>query len=207
MYTLVHNFYKGRSIVATTNIRKDTIILKERPILLAEDVYDALYQIYHDEDSSPDEIQQELIDKFESLAPDTLDKMIITTEDIQQELETIPQYMREFLNNMIHNNSTNFRILVAKFYRNAFRYTLSSTASVSPSAILIEGALLNHSCCNNVDFMISPHGEFIFTTNRDIYEGEELCDTYIDTTLSTKKRQIQLQSQYGFTCTCEKCQN
>lgn len=205
MYTIVNHFYKGRTVIAATKLSKDTIILKEKPILLAEDVYDALYQIYYNDDTILDEIQEELITKFESLAPKVIDKMIISTEDIHKELEKLPEYMREFFINMSNKDSLRFRLLVAKFYRNAFKYSPTPHSSVAPSALLIQGALFNHSCYNNVNFQVSKTGEFIFTTNREIYEGEELSDSYIDTTLSTKKRQIQLQSQYGFTCTCEKC--
>ena len=49
MYTIVNHFYKGRTVIAATKLSKDTIILKEKPILLAEDVYDALYQIYYND--------------------------------------------------------------------------------------------------------------------------------------------------------------
>jgi hypothetical protein len=203
MHELIEIPGKGRGIVATKAIPKNTIILKERPILLVEDVYDALYQLYYSEDGQYDDIQESLIEQFESLTPDCLDKYIITTEDIIKDLETLPKYIKEFFENY---DPHKLRLHLAKFYRNAFRYAdLKSSASI-PSAVLIKGALFNHSCCNNSDFRISEStNDYIFTTNRDITPGEELCITYLDTNLSTKKRTTQLESQYGFICSCQKC--
>ena len=203
MHELIEIPGKGRGIVATKAIPKNTIILKETPILLVEDVYDALYQLYYSEDGQYDDIQESLIEQFESLTPDCLDKYIITTEDIIKDLETLPKYIKEFFENY---DPRKLRLHLAKFYRNAFRYAdLKSSASI-PSAVLIKGALFNHSCCNNSDFRISEStSDYIFTTNRDIAPGEELCITYLDTNLSTKKRTTQLESQYGFICSCQKC--
>jgi hypothetical protein len=205
MYELIEIPGKGRGIVATKAIPKNTIILKEAPILLVEDVYDALYQLYYSEDGQYDDIQESLIEQFESLTPDCLDKYIITTEDIVTDLKTLPKYIQEFFENY---DPYKLRLHLAKFYRNAFRYAdlKSSSSSSIPSAVLIKGALFNHSCCNNCEFRISEStNDYIFTTNRDIAPGEELCITYLDTNLSTKKRSTQLESQYGFICTCQKC--
>jgi len=203
MYELLEIPGKGRGIVATKAIPKNTVILKEAPILLVEDVYDALYQLYYSEDGQYDDIQESLIEQFESLTPHCLDKYIITTENIAKELETLPKYMKEFFHNY---DSHKLRLYIAKFYRNAFRYAHFKTSSSIPSAVLIKGALFNHSCCNNCEFRISEStNDYIFTTNRDIAPGEEVCITYIDTTLSTKKRTTHLEYQYGFICTCQKC--
>ena len=71
-------------------------------------------------------------------------------------------------------------------------------------AILFNGALLNHSCDPNVIFK-QENKYMIFKTIKDINKGEELCNNYIDITLPKKRRLSILKSQYGFTCTCNRC--
>jgi hypothetical protein len=214
MFTIIDTPHKGRGIFAIRPLPKETIILKERPLLLAEDAYDAIYQLYGhlvskdcDDAASDDAIFDTTADmqtQFESLAPQQMDDTIISSSEIEKHISTLPQYMEDFFRSI---KLTRLRLLIAKFYRNAFRNQHNARDTSSPpSAILIQGALMNHSCANNVDFYVDREGYFIFYTNRDIITGEELCDTYLDTTLSFKKRHTQLQLQYGFICTCAKCE-
>jgi len=210
MFTIVDTPHKGRGVFAIQPLSKDTIILKEYPFLLAEDAYDAIYQMYGQlsimdsddivsDDTAIDSIAN-IQAQFESLVPYKMDELIITYLEIEEHIATLPQYMEDFFRNMKPNR---LRLLIAKFYRNAFRN--QRDISAPPSAVLIQGALLNHSCANNIDFYVDRTGHFIFQTNRDIITGEELCNTYLDTILSIKKRQLQLRTQYGFICTCTKC--
>jgi hypothetical protein len=208
LFEIIDTPDKGRCVIAKKSISKDTIILIEKPLVCAEDAYDAIYQLYNtdtdtdrDSDRDSDTILQEYQQKsFESLTPFVIDNTIISYNEIEKHLITLPKYIATFLKSI---NSDRLRLLIAKFYRNAFRNT--SSISAPASAILINGALLNHSCCNNVDFSIADNGNFIFKTNRDIIAGEELCDTYIDTNLLTLERQSRMKLQYNFICQCIKC--
>ena len=213
MFSIINTTHKGRSVFATRSLTKGTIILKERPLLLAEDAYDAIYQLYGqlsaidcDDTASDDATFDTTADmqvQFETLVPTEIDNTLITYDEINRHILTLPPYMKEFFQNM---KPARVRLLIAKFYRNAFRNQHDKRdSSLPPSAILIQGALLNHSCDNNIDFYVNKNGDFIFHTNRDIIAGEELCDTYLDTTQSFKKRHAQLKSQYGFNCMCIKC--
>jgi len=193
MYKVIQG-YKGREIVATKDIKKGTIILKEYPSLICEDLYDAIYIIYENYENKT-KLQKE----FEKMAPYKIDKYMITEEEIRTEIAKMPEHRANFFNNF---DIREIRVLAAKFYRNAFNYSVEFGG---PSAILFEGNLFNHSCDPNVDFYIDKNGFFIFTTNRDIYASEELTDKYIDVNLSSKKRQKLLLEQYGFFCTCTKC--
>lgn len=197
---------KGRSVIALQNLQKGTTIIKETPLLYAEDAYDAIYQLYNTYDietHEDEELKQYQQKQFESLIPYELDSKVINNNEINEHIKTLPNYMQDFFNNI---DSKRLRLLIAKFYRNAFRNNNDKISRPS-SAVLIEGALLNHSCNNNIDFYVSKNGDYIFETNRNINEGEELCDTYIDTTLSFKKRQLRFLTQYNFICTCIKCTN
>lgn len=91
--------------------------------------------------------------------------------------------------------------LVDKYKRNAFMFA-------GYPAILFNGAIFNHSCTPNVHF--APNVEktlMIFTTTRDILEGEELCDSYTTQCTSIGAAHIRLKSQYGFTCNCSQSQS
>lgn len=183
---------KGRKIVATKMISAGTVVLKERPAVIAEDVYDAIYNMYNDNDS-------DIIVKYTEMVPHALDKHCVKKSDIQDDIETLPMYMRDFFTLM---KPERLCLLVTKFHRNAFRYNHKNNP---PCAILLKGNMFNHSCDNNLDFFVDSSGTYVFKTNRDIMIGEELCDTYIATNMSTQKRKKILYDQYYFTCVCEKC--
>mmetsp|Transcript_16855 Transcript_16855/g.25350 ORF Transcript_16855/g.25350 Transcript_16855/m.25350 type:complete len:468 (-) Transcript_16855:7-1410(-) len=67
---------------------------------------------------------------------------------------------------------------------------------------------INHSCVPNVLVQYTSHAEYglcaMIVALRDIAEGEELVQSYIDQTLDTEERQTLLRD-YGFRCTCERC--
>jgi len=194
MYVIREFQGKGRSVIATQQLRKGQVIIKEAPFLTAEDVYDAIYQMY-----CCDEEAEAGATAFECLVPHTIDKYTVQYKDICDEIATLPVYMRDA---MLQMRPQRLRLLVAKFCRNAFHYTYPGAP---PCALLAKGTLLNHSCDNNVDFTVNKNGDFLFTANRDIEIGEELCDSYLQTNTSKKKRLSALEFQYGFVCTCSKC--
>ena len=187
---------KGRGFVATKRIPKNTVLLREVPYLVAEDAYDAIYQIYGNVygDDENDIIRS----KFEALVPRVIDKHTISCDHVLRDVATLPTYMKDFFTTNI--KPERLRLLVTKFYRNAFTY------HSPPCAILELGTVFNHSCDNNVDFYVDDKsGAIVFETNREVQEGEELSDTYITTNAARSKRRATLLSQYGFECRCGKC--
>ena len=189
-YKVINTEHKGRCVIANDNIPPHTIILRELPFIVAEDVYDALYVLFSGDSD------EETLEAFNKLAPSKIDKNVHKYNDLVADMKSLPEYIRDFFMNW---KPDRLRLMVAKFQRNAFNYTSP------PCAILNKGTLFNHSCDNNVDFHINSKGEFIFETNRNIKVGEELCDKYIDTNISVKKRLKTLYEQYGFICRCDKC--
>ena len=196
MYVIRESQGKGRSVIATQQLSKGQVIIKEAPFLVAEDVYDAIYQMYCCDEG---EGEGEGATAFECLVPHTIDKYMVQYKDICNEIATLPVYIRDTLLQM---RPKRLRLLVAKFCRNAFHYT---HPGAPPCALLAKGTLLNHSCDNNVDFTVDKNGDYLFTANRDIEAGEELCDSYLQTNTSKKKRLSALEFQYGFVCGCTKC--
>jgi len=193
MYKITALSGKGRCVIATHAIPKGQVVIKERPYLVAEDAYDAIFQMY---DQSSDGDGDMIRPIFESLCPQVLDRYILSYQEICEEIQTLPVYMRDTFTQM---RPQRLRLLLAKFYRNAFSYTSP------PCALLATGTLLNHSCDNNIDFTVNKKGEYEFIANRDIDVGEELCDSYLQTNSSKKKRVSALETQYGFICGCVKC--
>jgi SET and MYND domain-containing protein len=194
MYSII-NTDKGRGLYASVDIPKDTIIIKEKPSIISEDAYDCVYKLYIYDSEYDDKLMLD----YKVLVPTKIDKYIIDYDQIQKDIKTLPDYMREFFENFDKNK---LRILLAKFHRNAFTY---SSYHGGGSALLFTGNILNHSCAPNVDFFVDNYGYFIFVTNRAIKKDEELCNKYINVNLSFKKRQKTLLDQYGFVCECEKC--
>ncbi|KAL0227253.1 hypothetical protein P9112_014577 [Eukaryota sp. TZLM1-RC] len=64
--------------------------------------------------------------------------------------------------------------------------------------------LLTHSCVPNCS-MYSDGGQLIITAVRPIKPNEVLTVSYIDNLKCVHERCSELQSRYGFTCTCEGC--
>lgn len=191
-YDIVETQARGRCVIASTPISERTVVLKERPFLVAEDVFDALYSLYSDVENDKER------QAFEDLSPFAIDQNVTAHSDLVTDMISLPAYMRNFFDTW---DPEKLRLYVAKFQRNAFKYTSP------PCALLAKGALFNHSCCNNIDFTIDARGAFVFTANRDISVGEEMCDKYIDTTMDIQKRQNTFYLQYGFHCTCSRCQD
>ncbi len=89
------------------------------------------------------------------------------------------------------------RLLCLKYIRNAFNYG-------DDVAILLKGAVFNHSCCPNVIYRV-VEGCMHYIAARDIRVGEELCDHYGSLSEDKVTRQKRLLKFYGFWCDCERC--
>lgn len=193
MYKVILGNY-GRHVIATENIEKDTIILIESPSIICEDMYDCIYKLStecHDQ-----------TENFLKMVPHEIDKYTISYSEIYDDVQSLPEYMKEYFLNM---DKIKLRIMATKFYRNGFNYI---NRHGGPNAILFVGNILNHSCDPNIVYNIDEKtGKFIFRTNKFIYKNEELVHSYIDKNMSYKKRQKILLEQYGFVCKCIKCNN
>jgi len=65
-------------------------------------------------------------------------------------------------------------------------------------------SLLNHSCCPNIN--IKHQGNVVqVKANKNIEVGEEIFNSYIDTTLPKNERKKILLSQFEFECKCSLC--
>lgn len=62
----------------------------------------------------------------------------------------------------------------------------------------------NHSCCPNA-FADTSRSECTVRALTDICEGEEVCISYVPVSDNFKKRRQKLR-QYGFLCTCKRCE-
>jgi hypothetical protein len=70
-----------------------------------------------------------------------------------------------------------------------------------------EASFFNHSCDPNVK-KVRNGRQWTFTVARDVEEGEELCITYLggeEKELGVVERRKRVQTEWGFTCGCEKC--
>ncbi|KAH7176841.1 hypothetical protein EDB81DRAFT_898304 [Dactylonectria macrodidyma] len=68
-------------------------------------------------------------------------------------------------------------------------------------------AMFNHSCLPNVTHKPNDNARMVYTSARDIAAGEECCITYFDLTAykDLASRQQMSESQFQFSCTCERC--
>lgn len=70
-------------------------------------------------------------------------------------------------------------------------------------------ATLNHSCEPNVTLLKDEgeeerDGRVVARLTRDVAEGEELCNAYVDIALPVRRRRRELR-EYGFECDCARC--
>lgn len=184
----------GFGYLATENIKKNTIVIREKPLFLLEkssvsDIFEMLNLIIRADNNK--------IDKYLELTPHILPSSILN-ESIQTELNIFKRKSDQ-LYNFITSKLEYDDILIwcHKYIRNAFL--------VKDKVMILEkGTVFNHSCIPNVIFGMRG-GQVIFITTRDILKGEQLFDTYIDITDTRRKRRDRLSKQYGFDCQCDRC--
>ncbi|KNC87883.1 hypothetical protein SARC_00017 [Sphaeroforma arctica JP610] len=63
----------------------------------------------------------------------------------------------------------------------------------------------NHSCRPNVTAEFADSNLASFVAKRKIYDGQEVCISYIDENLPRSERQFRLKDSYLFHCVCAKC--
>ena len=68
------------------------------------------------------------------------------------------------------------------------------------------GGMVNHSCCNNTDYLPDRDGKMQWVTISPVLEGEEFTVQYVDNlTSTTSERREYLRQEYYFECQCERC--
>ena len=181
---------KGRSVIATENIKKNTLIFVDTVTFHSNDNFEIIYNILNSND-------QELLNKYFNLVPHKVDKDFISKEEILEELNN-SKYKSYFKNMDI----STVRILFEKLNRNVFLF--NENAKVEEGGLFIDSIYFNHSCSPNVEYDII-NDKIYFYTDRDIYKGEELYISYIDTFKERSERKKELLKGYGFECKCELC--
>lgn len=192
--TIIPN--KGYGFIAKELIKAGEIIIKETPSITIQeneiysDIFQLLYLILSD---------QQLKEKFKTLAPDTIDNISINESNIMNELKKKVSSKNNILYEFFAQNFSAKEIMIycAKYMCNAFEFQ-------NKPVILFTGTMMNHSCLPNVIFG-EKDNQMCFMTVRDIDKGEEICGSYIDITLPTNKRKKHLKEQYGFDCSCKRC--
>ncbi|GIL46813.1 hypothetical protein Vafri_3692, partial [Volvox africanus] len=74
------------------------------------------------------------------------------------------------------------------------------------TGLWVEHAWMNHSCAPNVCNYVLGEA-MVVRTSRPIRCGEEVCDSYLGSTLAApvRVRRQALHEQYGFVCRCPRC--
>ena len=144
---------------------------------------------------------QTIITNFKNLVPHDLINQNITEIEAEvtknlKKLKITDRRMYKYFKNKLTNQD--LILYIMKIERNAFDFREAGPA------ILFSGTLLNHSCLPNVIFGKSGR-QMHFVTCRYIKAGEELSDSYIDISKNTDSRKLELLTNYGFNCTCERC--
>lgn len=67
-------------------------------------------------------------------------------------------------------------------------------------------ALMNHSCTPSCEVDYHGNGIAVVTMLSPMLAGSELTISYIDEGMPLGPRQVALQAEYGFSCTCGRCQ-
>jgi hypothetical protein len=177
---------KGRGVFAIQDIPENTIVLKEQPIYLDE----LTGRYYHDTLTLVRKLIDEYKDDFLSLFPHTLNEYNLIKR--KNFIKNCDKFFKDVPIETVE-------LYYEKFAKNCFAYK-------DGSATLFYGAKFNHSCDPDVIYNYNKKEKcFIFKTERNIKQGEEIFDTYIDHSDPKKKRQKELLNIYGFVCTCIRC--
>lgn len=197
---------KGYGCIAINDIPINTIVLKEKPLYHLEkinfsDMIEILYSIFR----SP----KEKIDQLDALYPRSLDEASSSLhnlmDDIRNEFERIEslavknkkaKVIYDYLSTIDKNK---IMLYCLKYSCNAFQKN-------DMPAILIHGAMFNHSCLPNLVFGLKE-GNMTFITTKHISKGEELTDNYVNLIDNVSLRNKRLVYQYGFKCKCARCKD
>jgi hypothetical protein len=199
---------KGNGFIATEDIEKDVIVIKEIPQftingnIIFSDVFQVLFNIFMSDND-------ENINKFKALYPNNLEEFNEHKKfkkKVTLELSKLKKFKQHEAKNIYLYFANRFNVdevtlFVLKYVSNAFTWP---TKNGDKPVILFTGSILNHSCIPNITFG-KVDDEMHFVTTKFIKKGEELCDYYIDINEKKSQRQEKLLLQYNFICKCERC--
>lgn len=97
-----------------------------------------------------------------------------------------------------------FSIAVATMRVNGFRLP-GEQASMG---LFDQASLFSHSCCPTAEFDFTDHKSIVVRSIKDLVLGEEICISYLPTSVlrqSTEIRRLKLEDHL-FTCQCARCQ-
>ena len=72
------------------------------------------------------------------------------------------------------------------------------------AGVFLNFSRFNHSCLPNISHKCIGDEKFVFAA-RDISEGEELLNNYVQLDQPTEARQSELRDNFGFVCMCVAC--
>ncbi|KAK2604630.1 hypothetical protein N8I77_007543 [Diaporthe amygdali] len=128
------------------------------------------------------------------------------TQALAQAIKSLPQgHQKEYLRLSTHDDVATFEERVYKiFATNNFRTKFTNGNDFHST--FTEVSRLNHDCRPNsgYHFDASTLSQNVYAA-RDIRTGEELSIAYYDPLQARAARRHQLQSHWGFQCTCKHC--
>ena len=196
LYTLEFDSIKGRKVIAKTDIPIGKTVLIDRAIILnyksvsnVKTMLDLINRILTFENGNC-----KLKEQFINLIPFKLDKLAYTYRFIFD----LPEFKKNELIKKIDDDT--ILLYFAKYMRNGFYFG-------DRPAILLNGAMFNHSCIPNVKTCVNQINNSMNFAN--IAKDEEMCISYgnINTGLISSKviRNDLLMQRYAFSCKCNGC--
>ena len=206
LYKVVKIEGKGRGCIALVNIKKETLILQEKPQCVVPTYGknpDTGSTVYHVTDVIEAFGRMTKIEKKEYLklynnyTDSVPHEWTLTYNNVlQSRMENTTGFVEGFI---LEHSYQEFCDVIGIYFTNYFE----------GSGLGIQASRFNHSCCSNADaFWNRKNSTREIRAMSKIKKGEEIFINYFgDSMGDLKSRQILLSSKYGFTCNCELCQS
>jgi len=170
---------KGLGMLATSKIKKGSLILAEKPAFMMSAVEGLTAKM-----AGVAVEESVLVDKVRQLAPDAR-QAFWSLHDCK-----------------MHNGKKSARGI---FETNAIATGEASSADTL-NGLCILGSRFNHGCQPNVSRVWKDNlGLEVFRAATDVSKGSELCIYYVDVRRNRRERQAQLKASFDFVCSCEVC--
>ena len=213
LYKVVKIEGKGRGCIALVNIKKETLILQEKPQCVVPTYGknpDSGSIIYHVTDVIEAFGRMTKIEKKEYLK---LYNNYTNSVPNEWTLSYNIFLQSQMKNNQMENNKTGFveEFILEHSYQEYCKVIgiYFTNFFGSGSGLGIQASRFNHSCCSNADaFWNHENSTREIRAMSNIKKGEEIFINYFgDCMGDLKSRQLILSSKYGFKCNCECCQS
>ena len=206
LYKVVKIEGKGQGCIALVNIKKETLILQEKPqcvvptygknpdsgstVYYVTDVIEAFGRMTKIE-------KKEYLKLYNNYTDSVPYEWTLTYNNVSQSrMENTTEFVKEFI---LENSYQEFCDVIGIYFTNFF----------DSCGLGIQASRFNHSCCSNADaFWNEKNSTREIRAMSKIKKGEEIFINYFgDSMGDLKSRQMLLSSKYGFTCNCERCQS